>query len=146
MLGKRLSRDRIGGIEGLPLQLMVIILVATMGTVVIVGWMSSIDSPQYIGSVTVDPDTISYGDGTDMGFSVTVTDQDGNGLSGAVVTLSGCGIRNADGSPAIAQTDRHGVATFTDLVINKITSVKQIDVDVVKQDHGSKRTQILVIP
>lgn len=34
-----------GGIEGLPLQLMIIILVATMGTAIIVGWMGSIETP-----------------------------------------------------------------------------------------------------
>lgn len=52
-----------GGIEGLPLQLMIIILVATMGTAIIVGWMGSIETPQSIGSVDFG-DNVTAEDGT----------------------------------------------------------------------------------
>jgi len=74
--------DDYGGIEGLPLQLMIVILVATMGTAIIVGWMGSIETPHSIGEVEYE-DCINAEDGTIPTFTVTVYDQDGNRLEGA---------------------------------------------------------------
>ena len=97
-----------GGIEGLPLQLMIIILVATMGTAIIVGWMGSIETPQSIGSVEFG-DNVTAEDGTIPSFTVTVYDQDGNRLSGATVLLDGLNVK---------MNDKDGVAIFSDLTID----------------------------
>ena len=40
----RNGKEDSGGIEGLPLQLMIIILVATMGAAILVGWMGNIEA------------------------------------------------------------------------------------------------------
>lgn len=58
-LRKDIRKNKKGGIEGLPLQLMIIILVATLGTAIIVGWMGNIETPTSIGDVTVDSGEIS---------------------------------------------------------------------------------------
>lgn len=105
-----------GGIEGLPLQLMIIILVATMGTAIIVGWMGSIETPQSIGAVDFG-DNVTAEDGTIPSFTVTVYDQDGNRLSGATVLLDGLNVKK-DGKTAYAITDKDGIATFSDLTID----------------------------
>ena len=79
---RRISKDNSGGIEGLPLQLMIMILVATMGTAIIIGWMGSIETPHAIGDVDVDPEKVDSV-GEEFGFTVYVEDQDGNPLEGA---------------------------------------------------------------
>lgn len=105
-----------GGIEGLPLQLMIVILVATMGTAIIVGWMGSIDTPQSIGAVDFD-ENVTAQDGKIASFNVTVYDQDGNRLPGATVVLDGLNVKMG-GKTAYAVTDSDGVAKFTDLTID----------------------------
>ena len=50
---KALRKNRKGGIEGLPLQLMIIIMVATLGTAIIIGWMGNIEEPDSISRVDV---------------------------------------------------------------------------------------------
>mgnify|MGYP003225205835 CR=1 FL=1 len=62
--------DRSGGIEGLPLQLMIVILVATMGTAIIVGWMGNIEAPHAIGDVETPGPIIDASGGTMNGFYV----------------------------------------------------------------------------
>ena len=79
--------DRRGGIEGLPLQLMIIILVATMGTAIIVGWMGNIETPHAIGDVETPGPIIDASGGTVDGFYVEVRDQDGDYLKDAAVVF-----------------------------------------------------------
>ena len=114
--------DDYGGIEGLPLQLMIVILVATMGTAIIVGWMGSIETPHSIGEVEYE-DCINAEDGTIPTFTVTVYDQDGNRLEGAVVLLEGMGVTKS-GETAYLTTEADGTATFTDLKISPAGSGK----------------------
>ena len=94
---RHLRTDRAGGIEGLPLQLMIVILVATMGTAIIVGWMGNIETPHSIGDVGVE-DIVYCNNGQITGFSVEVRDQDGNYLEGAVVIIENSYITMDDGA------------------------------------------------
>ena len=59
MNGPNLKNDRSGGIEGLPLQLMILILIATLATAIIIGWMGNISTPESIGDVTLDKSDVS---------------------------------------------------------------------------------------
>ena len=112
---RHLRTDRAGGIEGLPLQLMIVILVATMGTAIIVGWMGNIETPHSIGDVGVE-DIVYCNNGQITGFSVEVRDQDGNYLEGAVVIIENSYIEMTaeDGDPvrAVETTDDTGKASF----------------------------------
>ncbi len=116
MKGK-LSKDRRGGIEGLPLQLIIIIMVATIGAGIILGWMSNVESPKYIGGVQSHTTSIELENGvnTDVIVSITVTDQDGNPLEGATVALTGLGIKTKDGKIPYGTTDSNG-----DLILNRL--------------------------
>ncbi len=118
--GSELRNDRSGGIEGLPLQLMILILIATLATAIIIGWMGNISTPDAIGDVTIDKSSVTatetypydgYYKVRDQ-FTVYVTDQNGDPLEGAVVTLSGQGVRNMNGNTAYSNTDANGKAVF----------------------------------
>ena len=42
---RKLHTNKKGGIEGLPLQLLIIIVIASLGLAMMVGWMNNIDEP-----------------------------------------------------------------------------------------------------
>jgi hypothetical protein len=149
----RLSGNREGGIEGLPLQLMIIILVATLGTAVIIGWMTSLETPQSIGSVNVDSDDIilkgisgseHY---TDSGYAkIYVTDQNGNALAGATVVLSGCSVSTADGRTVHGVTDMYGYAEFNNIHASlRGAKIGFITVEVSKSGYGSDSTAKIAV-
>lgn len=128
--------NRKGGIEGLPLELMIIIIIATMGTAILVGWMGNIETPHSIGGVDVETGTLGDSDittqisldgkgSTDAAcIGVYVRDQDGNPLKGATVVLSGLNVAKTATdqatstktySSAYATTDNNGLATLDNL-------------------------------
>jgi hypothetical protein len=83
---KRIGGDRDGRIEGLPLQLMIMVIVAGLGTAVLVGWMGGLTAPEAISSVNCSPNEILLsdgdGDGTfqndDVTLTIIVRDQNGD--------------------------------------------------------------------
>mgnify|MGYP003787487543 FL=1 len=123
---KRISGDREGGIEGLPLQLMIMVIIAGLGTAVLVGWMGGLSAPQAISSVGASPSEVlltdTDGDGTFENESVTITivvrDQNGDAVEGASVVLDGCNVRTADGALVYGTTGTDGKATFTGLTVS----------------------------
>ena len=148
MRNTALGKNREGGIEGLPLQLMIIILVATLGTAVIIGWMGSLETPQRIGSVDLESDDIildmtsgseRY---TNSGhIKIYVTDQNGNGLGGATVVLSGCSVTTADGRTVHGTTDADGYAEFDNIRASlRGAKIGFITVEVSKSGYGSDST------
>jgi hypothetical protein len=142
---KRLRKNKSGGIEGLPLQLMIIILIATLGTAIIIGWMGSLETPKSIGSVDIDSGDIilekSSGTEryTDSGrVKIRVTDQDGNGLAGATVVLNGCSVSTSDGKTVHGITDSKGYVEFSKLHVSlRGAKMGFINVDVSMSGYGS---------
>ena len=135
-----LRKNKKGGIEGLPLQLMIIVIVAALGTAVIIGWMGSIDTPKNIGEITVESGNIDLNEtpSGDITVKITVTDQDGNPLEGALVSLSGCGIRTSGGGQVYGNTDRNGMVEFNDLTVTAGSGIRHVGVSVSKSDYGEK--------
>jgi hypothetical protein len=119
---KNLKKDRNGGIEGLPLQLMIMVMIAGIGSAVIIGWMGGLSAPQSISSVIAGPSEIVLGDGDGDGIyvsdgiqlTITVSDQDGNAVVGASVSLDGSSISD-NGHMPHEITDSQGQASFDDL-------------------------------
>jgi len=150
---RMLRKNGSGGIEGLPLQLMIIILIATLGTAIIVGWMSSLDTPSSIGSVNVDSDDIvlDLASGTerytDSGYvKIFVTDQNGNGLEGATVVLNGCGAATSDGKTIHGVTDPKGYVEFDGVHASlRGSKIGFITVDVSKSGYGSDSTAKIAV-
>lgn len=151
-----MGSDTGGAIEGLPLQLLIMVVVAGLGLTIIMGWMNSISAPHMIGDVFVNPGEVAVydpdGDGLYLNdmvtLTVTVTDQGGDRLEGATVMLDGANVRNADGSAVRGVTDEHGQVTFADLVIEQFGStLTTITVTVAKGDYGIDSSyEIPVIP
>ena len=149
----RLRRNKEGGIEGLPLQLMIIILVATLGTAVMIGWMGSLGTPDHIGSVDVDTGDIvlDMSSGTerytDSGYvRIRVTDQNGNGLPGATVVLSGCGAVTASGGTIHGVTDAQGYVEFHDIHVSlRGSKIGFINVDVSMSGYGTDSTARIAV-
>lgn len=84
---RKMKGNTKGGIEGLPLQLMIVILVATMGTAIIIGWMGSIDSPHYIKTLGIEQNTVSIEDGVIGDIYVCVLDENNEPLAGATIII-----------------------------------------------------------
>jgi hypothetical protein len=140
-----LAGDRSGGIEGLPLQLLIMVVIAGLGLTIIMGWMNSISAPHAIGEVFVTPSEIVLfdddGDGLyereGLTLTVTVTDQAGDRLEGATVLLDGANIRSEDGGPVSSITDSTGQAVFSGLHVEQFGSkLSTIKVTVAKGDYG----------
>lgn len=107
MTPKAIWKNEEGAIEGLPLQLLIMVVIAGVAIGVIVGWMSF--SKTEVGTITANPDTITvsrvYGV-LNTSVTITVLDQNGKALNDATVTLSGSGVDTAK------KTGSNGTATF----------------------------------
>jgi hypothetical protein len=147
LIRKRISNNRRGGIEGLPLQLMIVIIVATMGTGIILGWMSNIETPQSIGSVDVLSNDIELRNGsTYNGYAdIRVTDQDGNPIEGATVVLTGLGVTDVYGKTAHGHTDSDGKISFNGLRITMKGDIGFVTVNVSHPDFGENNTARIAV-
>lgn len=140
---KKTKLNRKGSIEGLPLQLMIMIIIATMGTAILVGWMGNVESPKYIGSVeVVSGDLILEGTSTTDGtIEIYVSDQNGDPLTGATVILSGLGVSDRNGKTAYLNTDSNGYAKFDGLKITlRGSDIGFITVNVSMPEYGENNT------
>jgi hypothetical protein len=153
---KSLNGDRKAGIEGLPLQLMILVVIAGVGTAVILGWMSGLQAPATIGSVHAYPGEIVLDDdngdgifeGSDIEISITVLDQKGTGIQGTTVVLEGAGISYQNEIGLVhGSTDSDGTVHFTDLGASHAGSnICFITVTVIKPGFGSgQEVQIPVL-
>jgi len=150
---KGLRKNKSGGIEGLPLQLMIIILIATLGTAIILGWMGSLNTPSSIGSVNVESDDIVLNETsgseryTDVGYvKIFVTDQNGDGLGGATVVLVGCGAATKDGGTVHGVTDDKGYVEFIDVHASlRGSKIGFITVEVSRSGYGSDSTAKIAV-
>ena len=152
--GKALRMNKKGGIEGLPLQLMIVIMVATLGTAIIVGWMGNIEEPHSISKVEVDSGEMdltsvssAYSNNTTIRGAgnvyysnedviISVYDQNGDPLSDATVVLTGLGVTDSNGNTAHGTTDGNGTVTFSDLKLRMTGHVGYITVEVSKSGYG----------
>jgi hypothetical protein len=150
---RRMRMDRRGGIEGLPLQLMLMVLVAGIGTAVMVGWMGGLNAPQAVGAVHASPTEIVLGDDDgdgmftngDISITITVVDQKGDGLSGATVVLEGAGITDA-GHTVHGVTDDSGQVSFGGLSSSLSgRTVGFVTVTATKSGYGQAATMTIPV-
>lgn len=146
-LKTKLNRpDRKGGIEGLPMELMIIIVVAALGTAVLVGWMGSIEEPQTIGDVDSTQTQFVLGNNDTKSFSTKITVRDNNGdpIKGATVVLTGCGVKNSSysGTPTVCgTTNDSGEISFNNIYVTKTSpGVGYVNVHVSAGDYGENNS------
>ncbi|MBR1973506.1 MAG: hypothetical protein IKA33_02390 [Candidatus Methanomethylophilaceae archaeon] len=158
----KLKTDRKGSVEGIPLQFMIMMIVAVAAVGILGGWMANISTPQSISDVEVASGVASCeSDGSLSDIVILVRDQDGNPLEGGTVILEGLGIQmfvdadengtidegETEKTKAVLQTGEDGKAEFTGL---SITPPKggfgSITVNVMKSGYGEfNSTEIVVV-
>lgn len=146
LLIKDIRKDKNAGIEGLPLQLMIMVVVAGLGTAVILGWMGGLSTPNGIDAVYANPTELVLSDGdhdgvytkTGLTLTVSVLDNNGDAVKGATVVLDGCNVLTKDGKQAHGTTDDMGKVTFSGLTASQTgKAVGYISVTVSKSGLGT---------
>lgn len=105
-LHRKFQRDREGSVEGLPLQLIIMVAIAAIVIVIILGWLAPWQDKVDLNMLTVDPQTID--DGNTTTITITAWDTKDNHLEGVVIEISGCNV-----GPLVGTTDADGIVTFT---------------------------------
>lgn len=105
-LHRKFRDDRNGAVEGLPLQLIIMVAIAAIVIVIILGWLAPWQSKVDLNSITVSPQTAVDGNTTTL--TITAWDTKDNHLEGVVIQATGCNIGTLVGT-----TDANGVVTFT---------------------------------
>jgi hypothetical protein len=91
---KKRSMNESGGMEGIPLQLIIAVVVGMTALAVLVGWLAfANDTDPTLRSIETDPETVEItGTGRvdlTVGVTVYVYDSEGNEIDDVVVTFSG---------------------------------------------------------
>ena len=89
---------------------MIVIMVATMGSAVIMGWMGNIDTPHYISSLGVEENVVTIEDGVIQDIHVCVVDESGEPLEGVSVLISN---KQVESDERFVTTDDRGRATLS---------------------------------
>lgn len=154
--GACLKEDSGAGIEGLPLQLLIMVVIAGLGLTIVMGWMNSISAPKTIGDVFVTPGQILVFDEDrdgvyaryDLAITVTVTDQGGDRLEGATVVLEGANVRTMSGEPVRGVTDSDGQVLFEGVCVEQFgPGMSTVTVTVAKGGYGiDSNYEIPVLP
>jgi hypothetical protein len=143
-------RDKCGGLEGMPLQLLIIVVIAVMALGIIMSWMSSVNEPPKavkIVSISVDGngEDIDLVNGAPSTIEVIVYDQNLKKIDGALVTLDGCGFDSTSSKTGSSNSET-GTALFDGSKVELPPGIKtgEISVTVKKPDYATKTTTILV--
>ena len=146
ILKKSMKKDKSAGIEGLPLQLMIMVVVAGLGTAILLGWMGGLSAPNGIDAVHSNPSEVVLTDGDSDGhyeatgivLTISVIDKQGDAVKGATVVLDGCNVQTSDGRQVHGTTDELGKVTFTGLTASQTgKAVGFITVSVTKSGLGT---------
>lgn len=92
------------------MQLMIVILVATMGSAVIMGWMGGIDSPHLIKSIGIEENVVVVEDGVIGDIHVCVVDESNEPLKGVSVLITN---KQVSGPVTFVSTDSNGRAVLS---------------------------------
>ena len=99
--------DEQGALEGLPLYMIILVVIAGIGTAVIGGWMMSAQTTE-LGSMEVDPDQIP--ESSTATIQVNTYEENGDPLEGVTVSIEGCGTSELE--EPVKLTDEEGEAEF----------------------------------
>jgi hypothetical protein len=103
---KKLGRNDSGAVEGLPLQLIIMVAVAAIVLVIVLGWLAPWQSKVDLDMLTVTPSAVDNNNLTTI--SVTAWDSKGNHLEGVVVEMTGCSV-----GTQVVTTGADGTASFS---------------------------------
>lgn len=148
----RTMRDERGGIEGMPLQLMILVIVTGLVLAVVLGWTLSIQGPTVIKSVSTDPESVTLPTPSlEQTATKTVTirvsafDAKDQPVRGIVVTMTGAASRTYVAHDAADGTD--GTATFANVAVSLPpgVTVGELSLTIQKAGYPSKVWSIPVV-
>ncbi len=151
---KKLRSDDRGALEGLPLYLIILVVIAAIAIVIIIAWLNTISTPKAFGTISSDPNQLTLTDGDGDGFSSTesgtltiiVRDSENDKVKGATVTLSGCDARFSGGGTAWAETNENGEAVFIGLHLEvEEGSTDSLSISVQKSGYPNKGIEVPVV-
>jgi hypothetical protein len=102
----RLCPDREGAVEGLPLQLIIMVAVAAIVLVIVLGWLAPWQNKVDLDQLTVSPMTLDNNDQSVI--VITAWDTKSNHLEGVVIEISGANV-----GTQVLTTGSDGTASFT---------------------------------
>jgi len=146
-------KNRKGSIEGLPLQLLIMIVIAAVGLGILLAWMNSISKPNAISRVVCEPrfikssvtDLDQEGTFDDPSLTVTVYDNKDGKLCGVNVQVYGLGVTVA-GITSGDEGDMRGKVTL-DISGGALpvgSASGELVVKVSKTDYGYKEVTVTV--
>ncbi len=103
---KKLRKNSAGAIEGLPLQLLIMIIIAGIVIVIILAWLAPWQNKAELESLSVTPNSVD--NDADSVITITAWDTKGNRLQGVSIIVSGCSVGNL-----VNTTGPDGTCTFT---------------------------------
>lgn len=145
----RPMRDETGGIEGMPLQLMIVVIVAGLVLAVVLGWTLSIQGPSVIKSVSTDPASVNVGNvdidrpaSKTLTVKVTAYDAKNAPIPDTIMTLGG-----AVAGAIVRQAGGDGTATFSNVAVTLPpgVSVGELTVTIQKSGFPTKSWSIPVV-
>jgi hypothetical protein len=147
MCGKRKSKvkrswDLSGGLEGLPLQLIIMMVIAGIGISIVVGWLAVFSEKPLSDLEIFDIEPAEekgekvLTNGIQYSIKIRALDSDRKPMNGVSVILEGPGLNK------IATTDSEGIATFSgvtpDLGPNRFVGIIEVT--------GSYKSRTIVGP
>jgi len=104
-IGPKRKWDRRGAVEGLPLQLIIMVVIAGVAITIILAWLAPWKNKVDLASVSPSPNNITHGYTT--GVTLTAYDTKDNKLSGVTLVVDGCSCH------ASGQTNSTGAVKFS---------------------------------
>ena len=91
---RKMRSDDRGGMEGVPLQLVIVVVIGVAALGILIGWLAMAgETDPTLRKVSIEPETVSIsGDGRVtklVSFEVFIYDSEGDEVDGAVITFSG---------------------------------------------------------
>lgn len=140
-------RDRKGAMEGIPLQLIIVVVIGVAALGILVGWLALSSGPDpTMRKVTVTPDTVKMGTSNgrltkDVDFTVFVYDTKDNEVDNVVVTFSG-----AVDKEVVQVLAKSGDKVKVTVALPEGDSTGEIHVKAEKSGGmGSKETTVIVV-
>jgi len=136
---RKLCWDEQAALEGLPLYLIILVVIAAIAIVVIFGYLTALQTPELARiDVYIDgerADTLETTEGTHDIYVVAIAD-DGSKLDDVTVTLTGAGVNTAK------KTDSDGKADFGEVELAIVTGTyDEVRIDAT-YDGGNVNTPV----
>lgn len=137
-------RNRKAGIEGMPLMIIIMVVIAVAVLGIVLGWIFlASDSDPMIKKITVEPETVKVASPAPT-IKIYVWDTDGDKVEGATITITGLNVNTAPVKTAKVGTDVYASITLTGLSLAPGAQTGTLSVLAEKTGMGKKTLDVVV--